>query len=196
MRYNVVLASAIQQHESALRAYISPSGFPSRLGHQRALSRVPCAKQYVLISYHFIHSFNGSVVKNPPANAGDTGSIPWLGTPPREGNGNPRQYPCLGNPTDREAWWATVHRVAESDTTEHTHTSAVHVCEFQSPNSFHPPSPPWCPYVYSLCLCVAETSTWETKHQRAGEFSFITLAGPQELTLQALSPNKGITEFL
>ena len=60
-------------------------------------------------------------VKNPPANAGDTrdtGSIPGSGRSPGEGNGNPLQYSCLGNPMDREAWWATVHRVTkESDMT-------------------------------------------------------------------------------
>ena len=46
----------------------------------------------------------GSVIKNPPANAGDTISIPGLGRSPREGNGNPVQYTCLGNPMDRGAW--------------------------------------------------------------------------------------------
>ena len=52
------------------------------------------------------------MVKNPPANAGDTGSIPGLGRTPGEGNGNPLQYSCLEDPTDREAWQATVHGVA------------------------------------------------------------------------------------
>ena len=36
--------------------------------------------------------------------------------PPGEGNGNPLQYSCLENPMDRGAWWATVHRVAKSQT--------------------------------------------------------------------------------
>ena len=40
------------------------------------------------------------------------------GDPPGEGNGNPLQYSCLGNPMDRRAWWATVHGVTkESDMT-------------------------------------------------------------------------------
>ena len=56
------------------------------------------------------------MVKNPPANAGDAGSIPGLGRSPGEGNDNPLQYPCLGNPMVRGAWWATVHRVAKSRT--------------------------------------------------------------------------------
>ena len=42
----------------------------------------------------------GSAVKNPPAKAGDGGLIPGLGKPPGEGNGNPLQYSCLGNPMD------------------------------------------------------------------------------------------------
>ena len=50
----------------------------------------------------------GSVIKNPPANVGNVGSIPGLGKSPGEGNGNPLQYVCLGNPMDRGAWWATV----------------------------------------------------------------------------------------
>ena len=57
----------------------------------------------------------GSVVKNPPANAGDTGLIRQLGRSPGEGNGNPLQYSCLKNPMDRGAWRATVRGVTESD---------------------------------------------------------------------------------
>ena len=63
------------------------------------------------------------MVKSLPANAGDirdAGFIPGLGRSPGEGNGNPLQYPCLENPMVRGAWWATVHRVAESDMTEAT----------------------------------------------------------------------------
>ena len=43
-----------------------------------------------------------------PANAGDASSIPVSGKSPKEGNSNPLQYSCLGNPMDREACWATV----------------------------------------------------------------------------------------
>jgi len=55
---------------------------------------------------------SGSVAKNPPANAGDprvVGLIPGSGRFPGEGNGNPLQYSCLGNPMDKEAWWVIVH---------------------------------------------------------------------------------------
>ena len=60
----------------------------------------------------------GSVVKNPPANAGDMGLILGLGKSSGKENGNPLQYSCLGNPIDRGAWQAIVHGVSkESDTT-------------------------------------------------------------------------------
>ena len=67
----------------------------------------------------------GSVVKNMPANAGDSGLILGLGRSPRKGNGNPLQYSCLGNPTDRGTWRATLHGVTKelgilsNETTRH-----------------------------------------------------------------------------
>ena len=65
------------------------------------------------------------MVKNQPSNAGDPGSVPGFGRSPGEGNGNPPQYSCLGNPMDREAWRATVHAVSELDMTEKlTHFSS------------------------------------------------------------------------
>ena len=70
----------------------------------------------------------GSVVKNASqCGCGRRGFDPWVGKIPGGGNGNPLQYSCLGNPTDRGAWWATVHRVTESDMTKlrvftHIHT--------------------------------------------------------------------------
>ena len=71
---------------------------------------------------HLLHSLycisegfpGGSVVKYLAASAGDVGSISELGRSPGEGNGNPLQYSCLGNPMDRGTWRATVHGVAMS----------------------------------------------------------------------------------
>ena len=59
------------------------------------------------------------MIKNLPANAGDireAGSIPGSGISPGGGHGNSFYYYCLENPMGREAWQATVHRVAESQT--------------------------------------------------------------------------------
>ena len=56
----------------------------------------------------------GSAGKESACSAGDLGSIPGLGRSPGDGNGNPLQYSCLGNPTGRGAWRATVHGVAKS----------------------------------------------------------------------------------
>ena len=57
-----------------------------------------------------------SVAKNPPANAGDTTSIPDLGRFPGEVNGNPLQYSCLEKPMDQGVWWAIVHGTTKSQT--------------------------------------------------------------------------------
>ena len=56
------------------------------------------------------------MARESDCNAGDAGSIPELGRSPGEGNGNPLQYSCLGNPIDGGAWRATVHGVAKSRT--------------------------------------------------------------------------------
>ena len=60
------------------------------------------------MSYEFT-SPGGSLLKNPPVNAGDTGLIPGSGRSPGEGSCNPLQYSGLGNPMDRGAWWTKVH---------------------------------------------------------------------------------------
>ena len=60
-----------------------------------------------------------SVVKNLPANVGDTGVlglIPGLGRSSGESNGYPLQYSCLGNSMDRGAWWAIVHGITKNQT--------------------------------------------------------------------------------
>ena len=60
----------------------------------------------------------GSEVNASACNVGDPGSVPGSGRSPGERNGNPLRYSCLENPTDRQAWQATVHGVTELDTTE------------------------------------------------------------------------------
>ena len=67
----------------------------------------------------------GSVVKNPPANAGDVGLIPESGRSPGEGNGNPLQYSCLEKPMDRGDWQAIAHGVTKSQTPHSDQTTVT-----------------------------------------------------------------------
>ena len=72
---------------------------------------------YLLTASSHVMGFPGdSEVKASASNVGDPGSILGLGRCPGEGNGKPLQYSCLENPMDGEAWWATMHGVAESQT--------------------------------------------------------------------------------
>ena len=66
-----------------------------------------------------------SLVAQWPANAGEMGSIPSSERSPEEGNGNPLQYSCLGNPMDRRAFWATVHGIAKSQTWLRMYTTYI-----------------------------------------------------------------------
>ena len=78
------------------------------------------------------------VVRNPPANAGDTkdmGSIPGSGRCPRGGHGKPFQYSCLEDTMARGAWWAIVHRVAKSWIHTYTHTQTYMFVYFFSRQS-------------------------------------------------------------
>ena len=78
-----------------------------------------CTFFHLMISLCLVSLPSGTVVKNPPANAGDPGDIgliPGSGRAPEGGSSNPLQYSCLGNPVDRGAWWATVHGVERSQT--------------------------------------------------------------------------------
>ena len=70
--------------------------------------------QVMPLTVHLKDFPSGSASKESACDAGDLGSIPGLGRSPGEGNGNPPQFSCLGNPMDRGAWQVTVHRVAKS----------------------------------------------------------------------------------
>ena len=74
----------------------------------------PPNKDILKPNTHSMHIFpGGSAGKESACNAGDPGSVPQLGRSPGGGHGNPLQSPCLENPMDRGAWWATAQRVAK-----------------------------------------------------------------------------------
>ena len=105
MVYNVVIASAVQQHESAVSVNTSSLSGASRpplylITEQQAELPVLTAAshQLALLPMGFP---GGPEVMNLPANAGDMGSTPGSARFPGEGNGNPLQYSCLENPVNR-----------------------------------------------------------------------------------------------
>ena len=90
------------------------------LGSYNCIGNMNCLKSSIKQVFP-----GGSVVKNPPANAGDIGDaglIPGSERSPGSGNGNPLQYSCLENSMDRGAWQATVHGVKMSWTRLSIHT--------------------------------------------------------------------------
>ena len=103
-----------------------------------------------------LHS--GSVGKESACNAGNEGSMPGSGRSPGGGHSNPLQYPCLENPVDRGALWATVHSVsrnqAQAEVTGHTHT---HWGQEDKSGIQHPILP--CPVFKSLGNCTKPIQT-------------------------------------
>ena len=92
--------------------------FDSWRPHELQHARPPCPSPSPGVN----DFLGGAMLKNLPVNAEDTGDVgltPQLRRSPGEGNYNPLQCSCLGNPKDRGAWWAIVHGRRELDTTEH-----------------------------------------------------------------------------
>ena len=89
------------------------------MGDKICRHSIPIAK---VKNWHLVNEkgfSGGSVIKNPPAKAGDlrdTGLIPGSGRSPGEGKGKPFQYSCLENSMDRGTWQATVHGVSKRQT--------------------------------------------------------------------------------
>ena len=106
----------------------------------------------------------GSVVKDPPANAGDARNMGWnpgSGRSHGEGNGNPLQYTCLENSKNRGAWQATVYEATKNWKRLSTHTK--HTYTVSSVSILPPSSPTFAPNTLSTAL----------KSQRIKHFSYL-----------------------
>ena len=90
-----------------------PPHFPVRLFPMSVSLSVFCKRVHLC---HFLDSMCGSDGKESTCSAGDLGSIPGLGRSPGEGKGYPLQDSGQENLMDREPWWATVHKLAKTQT--------------------------------------------------------------------------------
>ena len=96
----VMNSNVLAQHVLRAKGFKQQSSFPFKN------TKVSKPENLNLTLYSWsLGSPGGSVVKNPLANAGNVGLIPGSGRSPAEGHGNPLQCTCLGNLTDRGAWW-------------------------------------------------------------------------------------------
>ena len=87
------------------------------------------ANKHIMWHMYYIWGLpSGSVVRNPSASAGDTGSIPGSEGSPGEGNGKPPEYSCLGNSMGRGAWQASVQSTAKHQT-RLSNWACTHACE-------------------------------------------------------------------
>ena len=109
----------------------SPGDLPDPGIEPESLTSPALGSRFFYLIISFGEGFpGGSMVKNLPANAGNSGSIPGSGRSPGEGNGNSVQYSCLENPMDRGVWQATVHEVTNSWTqlSDFTHSLPYWFC--------------------------------------------------------------------
>ena len=131
------------------RIYINCSCF---LSHSAEREYAAILETY---SYYYRGFPSGSASKESSCNGGDLGSIPGSGRSPGEGNGNPFQYSCPGNPMDRKAWRASVHGVAElgydsMDALRLHLMNKMHVLKASSPRYYTlPASVNYLPYISS-----------------------------------------------
>ena len=114
---------------------------------------------------------DGSAVKNPPANAGDTGLIPGLGRSPGGGNDNPFQYSCLENSMGRRAWHVTDHGIIcmHNLATKHTH----HLHDKRPDRTFH-----------LSVLILRVTFGWPQENRPSGQVSFGKLFWSTKMNLK------------
>ena len=131
-------------------------------------------------------SLVAQTVNNPPANAGDSGSIPGFGGSPGEGNGHPPQCSWLENSMERGAWWTKIHGVSKSQTrlSNYTFFHSDHRTWMTKPHPFHPSlqtSPQGCPLWvrWARPPCWDTSLAWKTRHWKALEDNDQALAGSE-----------------